>query len=52
VVPDLASENLAQILVRQGKVERAIAIYERLMVKHPEKMAYFAAQIDSLRPSA
>jgi hypothetical protein len=52
VVPDLASENLAQILVRQGKVERAISIYERLMVKHPEKMAYFAAQIDSLRPSA
>ena len=52
VVPDLASENLAQILVRQGKVERAIAIYERLMVKHPEKMAYFAAQIDSLRPPA
>jgi hypothetical protein len=52
VVPDLASENLAQILVRQGKLERAIAIYERLMVKHPEKMAYFAAQIDSLRPSA
>ncbi len=52
VVPDLASENLAQILVRQGKLERAIAIYERLMVKHPEKMAYFAAQIDSLRPQA
>jgi hypothetical protein len=52
VVPDLASENLAQILVRQGKIERAIATYERLMVKHPEKMAYFAAQIDSLRPQA
>jgi hypothetical protein len=51
-VPDLASENLAQILVRQGKPERAIAIYERLIVKHPEKMAYFTAQIDSLRPSA
>ncbi|MGI4735085.1 MAG: hypothetical protein ACRYG7_07895, partial [Janthinobacterium lividum] len=51
-VPDLASENLAKILVRQGKPDRAIAIYERLMVKHPEKMAYFAAQIDSLRPQA
>jgi len=51
-VPDLASENLAKILARQGKLDRAIAIYERLMVKHPEKMAYFAAQIDSLRPSA
>ena len=52
VVPDLASENLAQILVRQGKLERAIATYERLIVKHPEKTAYFTAQIDLLRPSA
>jgi hypothetical protein len=49
---DLASESLAKILARQGKTDRAIAVYERLMVKHPEKMAYFAAQIDSLRPSA
>jgi hypothetical protein len=51
VVPDLASENLAQILVRQGKIERAIATYERLIVKHPEKTAYFETQIDSLRPA-
>ena len=50
--PDLASESLAKILVRQGKPERAIAVYERLMVKHPEKIAYFTAQIESLRPSA
>ncbi|MVN77658.1 hypothetical protein GO988_15100 [Hymenobacter sp. HMF4947] len=50
--PELASENLARILARQGKNERAIAVYERLMVKHPEKMAYFAAQIESLRPLA
>jgi len=49
---DLASESLAKILVRQGKIDRAIAVYERLMVKHPEKMAYFAAQIESLRTSA
>jgi hypothetical protein len=50
--PDLASESLAKILARQGKTERAIAVYERLMVKQPEKMAYFAAQIESLRPLA
>ena len=49
---DMTSESLAKILVRQGKIERATAIYERLMVKHPEKMAYFAAEIESLRPSA
>ncbi|MGI4762674.1 MAG: hypothetical protein ACRYF0_18330 [Janthinobacterium lividum] len=50
--PDLASESLAKILARQGKIDRAIAVYERLMVKQPEKMAYFVAQIESLRPSA
>ena len=50
--PDLVSENLARIFVRQGKAARAIEIYEKLMVKQPEKMAYFAAQIQSLQPSA
>jgi hypothetical protein len=49
---DLASESLARILARQGKNERAIEIYQRLMVKQPEKMAYFAAQIQSLQPPA
>jgi len=50
--PDLASESLARILVRQGKTARAIEIYEKLMVKQPEKMAYFAAQIQLLQPPA
>lgn len=50
--PDLASEGLARILARQGKTARAIEIYERLMVKQPEKMAYFAAQIQQLQPPA
>ncbi|OGX91563.1 hypothetical protein [Hymenobacter coccineus] len=49
---ELASEGLAQILARQGKTARAIEIYERLMVKQPEKMAYFAAQIQQLQPPA
>ena len=50
--PDLASETLARILVRQGKTVRAIEIYEKLMVRQPEKIAYFAAQIQSLQPPA
>ncbi|MCC3154549.1 hypothetical protein Q3A66_16155 [Hymenobacter sp. BT770] len=49
---DLASESLARILVRQGKTARAIEIYEKLMVKQPEKMAYFASQIQQLQPPA
>ena len=50
--PELVSENLARIFVRQGKTARAIEIYEKLMVKQPEKMAYFSAQIQSLQPLA
>ena len=49
---ELVSESLAAILVRQGKTARAIEIYEKLMVKQPEKMAYFAAQIQQLQPPA
>ena len=52
VEPELVSEGLARILVRQGKMTRAIEIYEKLMVKQPEKMAYFAAQIQQLQPPA
>ncbi|MCC3158900.1 hypothetical protein LJ737_16780 [Hymenobacter sp. 15J16-1T3B] len=46
--PSLASESLAKIMVRQGKIGRAIEIYEQLMQRQPEKKAYFAAQIDLL----
>ena len=49
--PALASESLALIMVRQGKMTKAIEIYERLMVRQPEKKAYFAAQIDQLKQS-
>ena len=48
----LASESLARILVRQGKTARAIEIYEKLMVKQPEKIAYFTTQINQLQPPA
>ncbi|WP_147275638.1 hypothetical protein [Adhaeribacter pallidiroseus] len=46
---NLASENLANIMVQQGKIKKAIKIYEHLIVKIPEKRAYFAAQIEKLR---
>ena len=47
--PALASESLAKIMVRQGKTEKAIEIYERLMARQPEKKAYFAEQIQQLQ---
>jgi len=45
----LASENLANILVQQGKVKKAIKIYEHLILKIPDKKAYFASQIEKLQ---
>lgn len=46
---DLATENLAVILARQGKRERAIEIYEKLILKVPQKKSYFAARIAELK---
>ncbi|GGG54109.1 hypothetical protein [Hymenobacter glacieicola] len=47
--PALASESLAKIMIRQGKKDKAIEIYERLMERQPEKKAYFAEQIQQLQ---
>lgn len=45
---EVVSEGMARIMVRQGKIERAIEIYEQLMLKKPEKKAYFAEKIKDL----
>ena len=46
---DIISENLAGILVKQGKHEKAIDIYKKLIWKFPQKKAYFATQIEALK---
>ena len=46
---DLASTSLAQLLVEQGHINQAIAMYELLMLKNPQKSSFFAAQIEKLR---
>ncbi|WP_128545299.1 hypothetical protein [Larkinella soli] len=43
------TEAFARILIRQGKLDRAIDIYQKLMVKNPEKKVYFADKIDELK---
>lgn len=46
--PDIASEYLAEIYLEQGHKERAIQIYEALIVRFPEKSLYFADIVKKL----
>ena len=47
----LVSENLANIMLKQGKTDKAIEIYEKLILKYPEKKSYFAEKIENLKNS-
>lgn len=44
----LISENLANIYLKQGKVDKAIDIYKKLIWKFPQKKTYFADRIREL----
>ena len=44
----LVTESFAKILEKQGKFDKAREIYEQLMVKNPQKKAYFAAKLGEL----
>ncbi|MBQ7279471.1 MAG: hypothetical protein IJR13_01935 [Bacteroidales bacterium] len=45
----LCSETLAIVFAKQGKIEQAIAMYEKLAAQNPEKSSTFAARIAELR---
>ncbi len=47
--PDLVSETLAEILLKQGKKERAIVIYNKLSLMFPEKSSYFAKKLEQIQ---
>jgi hypothetical protein len=46
--PTLLSEPYARLLVKQGKKQKAKEIYQKLMVKFPDKNIYFADLIKNL----
>lgn len=46
---EIVSENMAIIYKNQGKNQKAIDIYKKLILKFPQKEAYFAARIKDLK---
>ncbi len=46
---NIISETLVEILLKQGKKEKAVEVLKKLIWKFPQKKAYFAARIDELK---
>ena len=45
---ELITENYALILTKQNKIEKAIEVYKKLLLKYPDKSAYFALKLNEL----
>jgi hypothetical protein len=43
------TETMAEVLVKQGKFDKAIEVYQKLSLLNPDKTAYFAAKINQLK---
>ena len=46
---DFVTESLAEIYMVQQKYDKAVATYEALSLKYPQKSSYFARQIEKLK---
>jgi hypothetical protein len=46
---NIVSETLVEILIKQGKKDRAIEVLKKLIWKYPQKKSYFASQIEELK---
>ena len=46
---EICTPTLASILENQGKFSEAVAMYQKLMLKYPEKSATFASRIEALK---
>ena len=46
---DIVTEAMAEVLVKQGKIEKAMEVYTKLSFLNTEKSAYFAHRIQELK---
>jgi len=46
---NVVTEAMAEVLIKQGKIESAIEMYNKLSLKNPTKSGYFADKIQSLK---
>jgi len=46
---EIVTETMAQVLIKQGKTDKAIQLYIKLSFLNPDKSAYFAAKIEQLK---
>lgn len=49
VEAEVVTEAMADVLIKQDKIEKAIELYEKLSLNNPSKSAYFAAKIERLK---
>ena len=45
---DVLTEAMAEVLMHQGKLRKAIELYQKLSLLNPAKSAYFAAKIEQI----
>jgi tetratricopeptide (TPR) repeat protein len=46
---EILTEAMAEVWVKQGKLEKAIEVYHKLSLINPSKRAYFAAKLEILK---
>lgn len=46
---NIVSETLVELLIKQGKKDKAIEVLKKLIWKYPQKKTFFAAQIEDLK---
>lgn len=46
---DVVTESMAEVWVKQGNIQKASELYNKLSLQNPSKKAYFAAKIESLK---